>query len=68
MPVKKGQTDRNHSFVSSDRDGDLLDRVTVELSLGGEGELGEVAVADHPAELAFGFEHPGGRPSERHLT
>jgi hypothetical protein len=28
----------------------------VELSLGGEGELGEVAVADHPAELAFGFD------------
>ena len=43
----------------------FLDRVTAELSLGGEGELGEVAVADDPAELAFGFEHAGGRPAQK---
>ena len=32
------------------------------------GELGEVSVAGDPAELAFGFEHPGSGPAERHLA
>src|SRR6266545_7579140 len=66
VPVKKGQLTGDHFSLT--RDGDLLDRVTVELALGGESELGEVAVADDAAELPLGFEHAGGRPSECHLA
>jgi hypothetical protein len=33
----------------------------------GVGELGEVGVADDLAELAFGFEHAGGRPAQAHV-
>jgi hypothetical protein len=39
-----------------------------EVSFDCEGEVGEVAVADDPAELAFGFEHAGGRPAQSHLA
>src|SRR4051812_20872580 len=34
----------------------------------GEGELGEVGVADDRAELALGCEHAGGRPPEAHVA
>jgi hypothetical protein len=33
-----------------------------------DGEPGEFAVADDPAELAFGSEHAGGGPAQRHLA
>jgi hypothetical protein len=39
-----------------------------EVELDRDGELGEVALADDPAELLLGFEHPGGRPAQRHLA
>ena len=67
MPAKKGQL-TGTTFLSSERDGDLLDRVTVELALGGEGELGQLAVADDAPELTLGFEHPCRRPAQRHLA
>ncbi|MDQ6849801.1 MAG: hypothetical protein M3070_07455 [Actinomycetota bacterium] len=31
-------------------------------------ELGEVAVADDPAELLLGLEHPGGGPALAHVA
>ena len=39
-----------------------------ELPLDSEGELGEIAVADHLAELPFGFEHPGCGPAQAHVA
>jgi hypothetical protein len=39
-----------------------------EVAFDGERELGEVGVADDAAELALGFEHPGGGPAQRHVA
>src|SRR3954453_18626382 len=39
-----------------------------DVAFDGESELGELGVADDLAELALGFEHPGGRPSEAHVA
>ena len=33
-----------------------------------DGELGEVGVSDDAAELAFGLEHPGRGPAQRHVA
>ena len=42
--------------------------VAGDVAFDGEGELGEVGVADDAAELAFGFEHAGGGPAQRHVA
>ena len=39
-----------------------------EVAFDGEGELGEVGVADDLAELGLGLEHPGGGPAQAHVT
>jgi hypothetical protein len=39
-----------------------------DVAFDGEGELGEVGVADDAAELALGFEHSRGRPTQAHLA
>jgi L-arabinose isomerase C-terminal domain len=39
-----------------------------DIVLEGDGELGEVAVADDAAELGFGFDHPGGGPAQAHVA
>jgi len=39
-----------------------------EVVLDGQGEGGEVLVADDLSELAFGFEHPGGGPAQAHVA
>jgi len=46
----------------------LVLAVAGEVALDGEGELGEVGVADDAAELAFGFEHSGGGPAQGHVA
>ena len=53
---------------SCEGDGHLRGRLGLELFLDDEGELGEVGVADDAAELALGFEHPGGCPAQAHLA
>jgi hypothetical protein len=42
--------------------------VSVNLALDGVGEASEVGVSDDAAELALGFEHPGGGPAQAHLA
>src|SRR3954452_12716014 len=39
-----------------------------DVALDGDGELGEVAVANDLAELLLGFEHAGGRPAQAHVA
>jgi hypothetical protein len=51
----------------------VVDRLVVARPCGdvcfdGERERGEVGVADDLAELALGFEHPGGRPAQAHVA
>jgi hypothetical protein len=46
----------------------LFSRLGGEVAFDGDGELGEVGVADDLAELALGFEHPGGGPPEAHVA
>ena len=61
-------------MVTPDRGRGLLDLVGVRLTaaeqvvLDRDRELGEVAVADDPAELLFGFAHAGGGPAQSHLA
>jgi hypothetical protein len=38
------------------------------VAFGGVGEFREVGVADHAAEWALGFDHPGGGPAQRHVA
>lgn len=56
------------SGSGGDEGSDLVGRGRVsrssEVALERDGELGEIAVADDPPELALGFEHTGGGPSE----
>jgi transposase len=57
-------------------DGDERSGLLAGVCCGGLGDLcfdcerglGEVCVADDPAELALGLKHPGGGPSEAHLA
>jgi hypothetical protein len=42
--------------------------VKVEFAFDRDRELRQLRVADHLAELALGFEHPGGRPAQPHLA
>src|SRR3954451_22888951 len=39
-----------------------------DIAFHGEGQLGEVSVADDLAELTLGFEHPGGGPAQAHVA
>ena len=38
------------------------------VALDGDGELGQVGVADDLAELGLGLEHAGGRPTQAHVA
>src|SRR3954470_22916866 len=39
-----------------------------DLALDGDGERGQLGVADHAAELPLGLEHPGGGPAQAHVA
>src|SRR3954451_4266816 len=49
-------------------DGCVGGALASDVTLDGDGELGELGVADDLAELLFGFEQAGGRPAQAHVA